>query len=239
MIPRILLVDDEPDIRWTVAAVLEDEGFEVTTAGSAAEALARIESDGVPHLAVIDIMMPEVDGIELCRRIRGRTDLPIVLLSAVDEQSTINTAIREFAEDYVVKPFDAGELAARVRRILGRFESFDHASGPRVTVDQRLVFELAAARARVDGIDVELTPTECRLLHVLLRNAGRPVTSRHLLERVWPREEVYEDSLRVHVHRIRRKIEVDPSSPRYLVTERGIGYRFEAPSGGDEREGPP
>lgn len=237
MTPRILLVDDEADIRWTVGALLEDEGFEVTTAGSAAEAMARIEDEGIPHLALVDIMMPEVDGIELCRRLHEVSDLPIMLLTAVDDQKSITAAIRDFAEDYVVKPFDPDELAARIRRVLGRLETFEHVTGPTLEIDGRLTLELASRRATVDGVEVELTPTETRLLHVLLRNSGRPVSTRHLLQRLWPREEVFEDSLRVHVHRIRRKIEEDPSAPRHLLTERGVGYRFEAAPRGGGSEG--
>ncbi len=230
MTPRILLVDDEPDIRWTVGQLLEGDGFEVTTASSADEALRRVDDEGIPHLAVVDIMMPEVDGIELCRKLHEFSDVPIIMLTAVDEQRTITGAIREFAEDYVVKPFDPEELTARIHRVLARFETFDHVTGPSVEIDDRLTLELAAGRARVEGAAVELTPTETRLLHILLRNAGRPVASGHLLERVWPRDEVFEDSLRVHVHRIRRKIEEDPSKPRYLRTERGLGYRFDLPA---------
>lgn len=237
MTPRLLLVDDEDDIRWMVGAFLETEGYEVLTAASAEEALRCVETEGIPHLAVIDIMMPEVDGIELARRLHEFSDLPIIMLTAVDDQKTVTAAIREFAEDYVVKPFDAEELAARVRRVLGRFETFGHASGPALRVDDRLTLELVAGRALVDGAEVELTPTEGRLLHVLVRNAGRPVSTAHLLQRVWPRQEVFEDSLRVHVHRIRRKIERDPKTPGYLLTERGLGYRFEIPRGAQRSSG--
>lgn len=229
MIPRILLVDDEADIRWTVGELLKDHGFQVATADSAGQALDWIAESGIPHLAVVDIMMPEVDGIDLCRKLHGFSDVPVILLTAVDDPKTITGAIREFAEDYVVKPFDPDELAARIRRVLGRFETFEYATGPTVEIDDRLMLELVAGRALVDGVPVELTPTEVRLLHVLLRNAGRPVSTGHLLQRVWPREEVFEDCLRVHIHRVRRKIEEEPSSPRYLLTERGLGYRLELP----------
>ena len=233
--PRILLVDDEPDIRWTVSQVLEDEGFEVATAGSADEAMECIERDGIPHLAVVDIMMPEVDGLELCRRLHEFSDLPIIMLTAVDDQRTINAAIREFAEDYVVKPFDPDELAARVRRVLARFETFDHATEPELVIDERLTLALGSGRALVDGQPVELTPTECHILHILVRARGRTVSTEHLIERIWPRDEVFEDSLRVHVHRIRRKIERDPSTPRHLLTKRGVGYRFAAEASTSDR----
>ena len=235
MTPRILVVDDEPDIRWTVSQVLEDEGFDVITAGSAAEALECVRRDGIPHLAVVDIMMPEVDGLELCRRLHEFSDLPVVLLTAVDDQGTITTSIREFADDYVVKPFDPDELAARVRRVLARFETFDHATGPTLPVDSRLSLELGASRALVDGEPVELTPTESHILHILVRARGRTISTEHLLERIWPRDEVFEDALRVHVHRIRRKIERDPSNPLLLLTERGVGYRFAADPEAAER----
>ncbi len=235
MKPRILFVDDEADIRWTVTQLLEDEGLTVLTAASAAEALEIVATQGIPHLAVVDIMMPEVDGIELCRELRRFSDLPIVLLTAVDDQRTINAAIREFADDYLVKPFDPEELAARVRRVLGRFESFDHATGPSIAIDDCLTLELAAGRAVLVGDVVELTPTETHILHILVRARGRTVSTSHLLGRIWPREEVFEDTLRVHVHRIRQKIEEDPARPRYLVTERGLGYRLLRKAAGEDR----
>ena len=235
MRPRILFVDDEADIRWTVSQLLEDEGLTVLAAGSAAEALELVAAQGIPHLAVVDVMMPEVDGIELCRELHRFSDLPIILLTAVDDQRTINAALREFADDYMVKPFDPEELAARVRRVLGRFESFDHATGPSVAIGDRLTLELAAGRALIHGEAVELTPTETHILHVLVRARGRTVSTSHLLGRIWPREEVFEDTLRVHVHRIRQKIEEDPAHPRYLLTERGLGYRLSTAAAEEDR----
>ena len=227
MTARILVVDDEPDIRWTLGQLLDLEGFDVMSAGSARDALDRISKAGLPHLALVDIMMPEMDGIELCRRLHEFSDVPILMLTAVDDKRTVTETILEFAEDYVVKPFDPEELVARIRRVLSRFESSEQVTGPLIRIEGRVTLDLATGRARVDEEDVELTPTETRILHILIRNAGRTVSTRHLLQRVWPREEVFEDALRVHIHRIRRKIEVEPSRPSHLLTERGLGYRFE------------
>lgn len=226
---RILCVDDDPDILRVLRYTLEDAGFDAGGASSGSEALRWIERHGLPHLAVVDIRMPEMDGLELCRRLHGYSDLPVLLLTAVDEEAVVVAALETVAEDYVIKPFRPAELVARVRRVLRRMGDFSFALGPETPVDEHLTVDFVRQAARLAGRSVALTPTESKLLYILMRNAPRLVTTDYLLRRVWPREEVFEDTLRVHVHRLRHKIEPAPGQPRYVLTHRGLGYSFPAP----------
>ncbi len=223
---RILVVDDDRAILSLVSDKLERAGFEVWTAPSGAEALDLIARRGLPHLAIVDINMPAMDGFEFCRRVQRFSDLPVIFLTAVDEEETVIQAIERYAEDYVTKPFSPRELAARVQRVLRRIGDFAYALEPVTRVDDRLAVDFVAQRAIVNGHCVPLSPTETKLLYLLMRNAGRPVTSDFLLRRVWPLEEVFEDVLRVNIHRLRRKIGDDPDGLPYIVTERGVGYCF-------------
>ena len=223
---RILVVDDDPDIVMTVALTLELEGFEVMKAASAEEAERQIERHGLPHLALVDIMMPGTDGLEFCRKVQSYCDLPVILLTAVDDDATKVRSIEEIAEDYVTKPFHPPELMARVKRVLRRLGNFAFRLEAETRIDEHLAVDFHGKRANVDGKDVSLTPTETKILHILLANARRTVRTDFLLGRLWPHDEVFEDALRVHVHRLRQKIEPNASSPRYLVTHRGEGYVF-------------
>jgi DNA-binding response OmpR family regulator len=223
---RVLVVDDDPSILRLVSDKLEYAGFEVLTAGSGEAALAMIEGRGLPHLAIVDINMPGIDGFEFCRRVLHYSDLPIIILTAVDEEETVIQAIDLFAEDYVTKPFSPRELVARVSRVLRRIGDFAYCLEPVTRVDDRLAVDFVGQRALLDGELVDLSPTEAKILYLLMRNAGRTVTSGHLLSRVWPLEEVFEDALRVNVHRLRKKIGLNPAGLPYIVTERGVGYTF-------------
>ncbi len=223
---HILVVDDDPSIVHLVRTKLEQEGFRVTGAYSGPEALAQIRRHGLPHLALVDIAMPEMDGFELAQALQSYADLPIVFLTALDEEETIIRGIEYFAEDYITKPFKLRELVARIRRVLRRIGDFAYTLAPVIQVDDRLAVDFANQTVYIEGRAVSLTPTETKLLYVLMRNAGQAVSTDFLLRRIWPLDEVYEDTLRVHVHRLRRKLEADPSRPRYIVTERGIGYRL-------------
>jgi DNA-binding response OmpR family regulator len=223
---RILVVDDDPAILRLVADKLDRAGFEVWTASSGSQALDVLHRRGLPHLAIVDIMMPELDGFGFCRAVQQFTDLPVILLTAVDEEDMVIQGIEQFAEDYVTKPFSPRELLARVQRVLRRIGDFAYALDPLTRIDDRLSVDLAHQRAIVDGQPVDLTPTETKLLYILMRNAGRTVSTDFLLRRLWPLEEVFEDGLRVHVHRLRHKIEPTPGQPRYVITERGTGYRW-------------
>ncbi len=226
---RILVVDDDLGLLRLVELTLSRAGYEVLTALSGEEALDLIQRRGLPHLAIVDILMPGMDGFEFCRAVHEFCDLPIILLSAVDAKATVVEGIREHAEDYITKPFHPRELVARVERVLRRIGDFSYTLQPLIDVDERLVVDFPGRRVIADGEPVDLTPTETKLLCVLMRDDGRVVSTDYLLRRVWPLADVYEDSLRVHVYRLRQKIEADPSEPRYIVTERGLGYRFVGP----------
>lgn len=223
---RILVVDDDQDIVMTVQVTLELEGFEVMTAYSARQAEEVIRKRGLPHLAIVDIMMPDTDGIELCRNVQKYCDLPVIMLTAVDDEDIKVSTINEVAEDYVNKPFHPPELVARVKRIIRRIGSFAFRLEPQTKIDDYLTIDFAEKRAIAGGKVQALTPIETKLLHILIGNARRTVRTDYLLGRVWPLDEVFEDTLRVHIHRLRHKIEPDASQPRYLMTQRGTGYSF-------------
>jgi DNA-binding response OmpR family regulator len=223
---RILAVDDDPDILRLIRKELENAGFEVWPAASSEEALEVVSRNGLPHLAVVDILLPGMDGLGLARRFQEWSDLPIIMLTSVDEEETVVRAIEGFAEDYVRKPFKPRELVARVERVCRRIGDFGYTLKPVIRVDDHLSVDFAHQRVTVDGKPVALTATESKLLYVLMRQAGKPVGTEFLLRRLWPSEEVFEDALRVHVHRLRGKIEPTPGRPRYVVTERGTGYCF-------------
>lgn len=223
---RILTVDDDADILRLIGKTLERAGFEVWTAASAEQALNLLSQKGLPHLVLVDIMLPGMNGMELARKLHEWSDLPILMLTSVGEEETVVRAIEGFAEDYIRKPFNVREMVARVERVLRRIGSFGYVLQPLIQVDERLGVDFAHQRAQVDGKDVPLTATETKLLYVLMRHAGRPVATDFLLRRLWPGDEVFEDTLRVHVHRLRSKIEPSPSRPRYVLTERGTGYLF-------------
>jgi DNA-binding response OmpR family regulator len=224
---RILAVDDDPAVLRLVSDKLNRAGFEVLTAASAQQALEVIASRGLPHLAIVDINMPGMTGFEFCQMVQDYSDLPVIMLTAEDEEETVIRGLNHFAEDYITKPFSPRELLARVQRVLRRIGDFAYALEPTIELDDRLAVDFAHQRVLVDDQPISLTPTETKLLYILMRNAGRTVTTDFLLRRLWPLEEVFEDTLRVHVHRLRKKIQSGGSRPQYIVTERGLGYRFE------------
>ncbi|MBW8874879.1 MAG: response regulator transcription factor [Acidobacteria bacterium] len=223
---HILAVEDDPDLLRLIRRELESAGFEVWACPTAEEALESVARRGLPHLALVDILLPGMDGMTFARKLHEWSDLPIVMLTSVDEEETVVRAIDSFAEDYIRKPFKPREMVARVERVCRRMGSFAYTLQPVIRVDDHLAIDFAHQKAAVDGRPVPLTSTETKLLFVLMRNAGRVVATDFLLRRLWPSDEVFEDTLRVHVHRLRSKIEPEPSRPRYVVTERGSGYRF-------------
>lgn len=221
--PAILLVDDDPTLRSVLARRLGRDGFEVRPVSSGVEALRALDR-AWPAMLVIDLMMPGMDGFELCRRVKQIADLPIIVLSAVDASEAKVRALEQYAEDYVTKPFDPDELSARIHRILRRTES-GRAS---LTLDGGgLEIDLAQRRARVDQRTESLSPTEVRFLQVLMASLDRTVPTDTLLNRVWSESELPDPSyVWVTVRRLRHKIERDPSRPRVLLTDRGVGYRL-------------
>lgn len=223
---RILVVDDDSAITQLVARKFESSGFEVFTALSGEEALTVLEQHGLPHLAIVDINMPGINGFELCRRLQSFSDLPVIFLTAVDQEDIVIEGIEHFAEDYVIKPFSPRELVARVRRVLRRMGDYNYTLALITQVDKRLSIDFVHKIAFINGVEVAFTPTETKILYILMRNSGHTVTNDFLLRRLWPLEEVYEDTLRVHIHRLRHKIEETPSRPYYITTVRGVGYSF-------------
>jgi two-component system KDP operon response regulator KdpE len=224
---RILVVDDEPQILRALRVVLRDAGFEVVPAETAADALDRA-AVRPPHAAIVDLMLPDMDGVELTRLLREWSEMPILVLSAVGEEEQKVRALQAGADDYITKPFGSRELVARLQAALRR-GGRSEAEEPRIVVGE-LEIDLAARVVRRGGADVHLTPIEFDLLRVLVRNRGRLMTHRALLGEVWGPE--YGDdvqTLRTHIARLRGKIEADgQEGTRVIVTDPGVGYRFAA-----------
>jgi two-component system KDP operon response regulator KdpE len=221
---RVLVCDDEPQILRALRVILREAGFEVLPAAGAREAL---DSAAVrpPDAAIIDLVLPDGDGVEVCRSLREWSELPIVVLSAVGEEAEKVRALNAGADDYVTKPFGPSELIARLNAVLRRAVPRDE-SEP-VVAGRGLELDLMAHELRRYGEPVHLTPTEFDLLRTLMRNRGRLMTHRALLTEVWgPAYASDTQTLRVHVANLRRKIEPDPSAPRYITTDPGVGYRF-------------
>ena len=207
---RILVVDDAADTRLLLNLRLQREGYEVFTASSGAEALDVIQKEGLPHLVLLDIMMPGMDGFAVATELRRMGDISIIFLSALSDSDT--------------KPFDFSELSARIRRILLRVAT-DHNADPEQVVDERLRVNFAQQYAILDDEQITLTPTENRLLHILFNNRGRVLSPGFLLAKAWdPVRRGTVESLWVHMRRLRSKIEPDADNPRYVVTVRGQGY---------------
>jgi two-component system KDP operon response regulator KdpE len=223
MSQRVLVCDDEMQIRRALRVVLKDAGFEVVETADAAEALDAA-SVRPPDAAIIDLILPDGDGVEVCRSIRSWSDMPILVLSAVGEEEQKVRALEAGADDYVTKPFGPRELVARLNAALRR--AGESADEPAITVDG-LVIDMAAHTVTRDGEEIHLTPIEFRLLGTLAGNRGRLMTHRALLTEVWgPGWEEDTQTLRTHIANLRRKIE-PPDGPRYIRTDPGVGYRFE------------
>jgi two-component system KDP operon response regulator KdpE len=220
---RILVCDDDPQIRRALELILRDAGYQVLIAATGEEALDVAAVSG-PHLAIVDLLLPDQHGIELCRRLREWTAIPILILSAIDEEQSKIDALHHGADDYVTKPFAPGELVARVKAALRRAGREE--AEPRVELDG-LIVDLAAHAVSVDGAEVHLTPTEFSLLRVLVLNRGLLMTHTQLLSEVWGPQ--YADAtpvLRTHIANLRSKLQVGDRERRLIRTDSGIGYRF-------------
>ena len=222
---KILVVDDEPQIREAIQRSLVARDYDVELAADGAIAL-DLAAASPPDLVVLDLNMPVLDGLEFCRRIRTWSSVPIIVLSVRDEEPDKIAALDLGADDYLTKPFGTGELLARVRALLRRGEGAQADRPARYQLDGVSIDMQAHRVTRSDG-DVHLTKTEWSLLELLARRRGRLVSQDDLLVEVWgPGNERKSDHLRVHMAAIRRKLEQDPSRPRWLLTEPGMGYRF-------------
>jgi two-component system KDP operon response regulator KdpE len=220
---RVLVVDDEPSLLRTLSINLRARQYEVSTAADGATALAVAASDP-PDVVVLDLGLPDMDGTEVIEGLRGWSQAPIIVLSARAGQGDKVVSLDAGADDYITKPFGMDELLARLRAALRR--SGADPDAPAVETN-RFRIDLAAREVRVDGAVVRLTPTEWHLLEVLIRNEGKLVSQRELLQEVWgPAYSTETNYLRVYVAQLRRKLEADPSKPRHLITEPGMGYRF-------------
>ena len=223
---RLLVVEDDQALRRALAITLRARHYEVDTVGDGAAAL-RAAAATAYDLVVMDLGLPDLDGVEVIQGIRGWSAVPVIVLSAREAQWQKVDALDAGADDYVTKPFGMDELLARVRAALRRAEPAEGNSAP-VVETPAFVIDLAAKRAHRDGREVRLTPTEWHLVEALVRRPGVLVPSTQLLAEVWgPHYERETNYLRVFFAQIRRKLEPDPGHPRYFITEPGLGYRFE------------
>ena len=224
---RILLVEDEASFSEPLSYLLEKEGYDVAVAETGTDAVAQFEADGA-DLVLLDLMLPGMSGIDVCRRIRARSSVPIIMLTAKDSEIDKVVGLELGADDYVTKPYSSRELLARIKAILRRLNEPEDLlpstieAGPvRMDVERHVV--------DVSGNAVNLPLKEFELLELLLRNSGRVLTRGQLIDRIWGSDYVGDTkTLDVHIKRLRAKIEADPASPRHIVTVRGLGYKFEA-----------
>ena len=223
---RILVVDDERGLVRIIRLNLEQDGFEVFEANNGAQAMDRLRAV-IPDLVLLDVMMPDLDGFTVLRMIREVGTTPVIMLTAKGEESDKVKGLELGADDYVTKPFSPKELASRIRAVLRRGNFIGDSEEGRVDVDGRLKIDFGRHQIFIDDEEVKLRPTEYRLLNHLVRNAGWVLTHDQILQKVWGYE--YENEphyVRLYINYLRNKLEKDPSNPQYILTERGIGYRF-------------
>ncbi len=223
---RILVVDDEERMVRFIRLNLEHDGFRVVEAFNGTQAINKVRSS-LPDLILLDVMMPDVDGFEVLRIIREVSSVPVIMLTAKGEEDDRVRGLELGADDYITKPFSPRELASRVRAVLRRTETAGATTHGLIEVDDRLKLDFDRREVWVDGKLVKLRPTEYRLLYHLVQNAGWVISHDQLLAKVWGYE--YRDEphyVRLYINYLRKKIEEDPANPKYILTERGVGYRF-------------
>lgn len=223
---RILVVDDEERMIRFIRLNLEHDGFKVIEAGNGTQAINKVRSS-MPDLALLDIMMPDMDGFEVLKIIRETSAMPVIMLTAKGEENDRVRGLELGADDYITKPFSPRELVSRIKAVLRRVETPGAAMHSLIEVDARLKLDFDRREVWVDGKLVKLRPTEYRLLYHLVQNAGWVVTHDQILTKVWGYE--YRDEphyVRLYINYLRKKIEEDPENPKYILTERGVGYRF-------------
>ncbi len=223
---RILVVDDEERMVRFIRLNLEHDGFQVMEAYRGTQAIEQLRS-GLPDLILLDVMMPDIDGFEVLRMIREISSVPVIMLTAKGEEEDRVRGLELGADDYITKPFSPRELVSRVRAVLRRTETATTSTHGLIEVDDRLKIDFDRREVWVDGELVKLRPTEYRLLYHLVQNAGWVITHDQLLAKVWGYE--YRDEphyVRLYINYLRKKLEEDPSNPKYILTERGVGYRF-------------
>ena len=222
----ILVVDDEPHMVEFIAMNLNLEGVRVVTASNGFEALDKAARE-TPDLVILDIMMPDMDGFATLQRLRENSAVPVIFLTAKNDEVDRIRGLDLGADDYITKPFSPRELVSRIRAVLRRSEPAASSSGAEIVVDDELRINFDQRKVIVRGNEVRLRPTEYRLLYQLVSNAGKLLTHETLLSRVWGTEYRDEDQyVRLYITYLRQKIEKDPKNPRYILSERGLGYRF-------------
>lgn len=227
---KLLIAEDEAGLRDFISRNLRARGFEVFEASNGLEALALWEREQ-PHLLLLDVMMPRMDGLEVCRRVRERSTVPIVVLTALDDEADKVAALDLGADDYLTKPFGVEELLARLRAVLRRSQWEGQPLAEDIRRYGDLEINLESRSVRRAGTEVRLTPTEFALLEQFVKNPGKLLTHRLLLQRVWGPEYGSESEyVRIYVGRLRRKLERDPANPQLFATESGAGYRFSPPN---------
>ncbi len=240
MADKVLIVDDDAQIRDLLARVLTKNGFEAITAANGVEALVREKNDD-PGLVLLDLMLPDIDGVEVCRRLRKRTTKPIIMLTAKGDEIDIVVGLEVGADDYVTKPFKTRELLARVRAQLRRTKEYAQAAEDGELLDfGQLQIDAARHEVKVHGEAQRFTPKEFDLLHLLAKNEGRMMLREVLLETIWGYDSSIDSrTLDVHIGRVRAKIEDDPRNPELIITVPSVGYKFQAPEAvaPDEEEG--
>ncbi|MDD5511145.1 MAG: response regulator transcription factor [Dehalococcoidales bacterium] len=223
---KILVVDDEPQIIKFISMNLEIEGFQVIEARNGCEALERITQE-IPELVILDIMMPDMDGFETLKRIRQVSLVPVIFLSVKGQELDRVHGLDLGADDYMTKPFNPRELVSRIRAVLRRTEAKGLAAASEIIVDSDLRINFDQRKVIARGQEIQLRPTEYRLLYQLVSNAGKLLSHETLLSRVWGPEYRDEDQyVRLYITYLRQKIEIDPKNPKYILSERGLGYRF-------------
>ncbi|MBN1303779.1 MAG: response regulator transcription factor [Anaerolineales bacterium] len=223
---RILVVDDEERMVRFIRLNLEHDGFQVTEAFNGKQALERIR-DTTPDLVLLDVMMPDVDGFEVLKMIREINNVPVIMLTAKGEEDDRVRGLELGADDYITKPFSPREMVSRVKAVLRRTEGVSGGMHGLMEIDERLKIDFDRREIWLEGKLVKLRPTEYRLLYHLVQNAGWVVSHDQLLSKVWGYE--YRDEphyVRLYINYLRQKLENDPSTPKYILTERGVGYRF-------------
>ncbi|TAK64124.1 response regulator [Methylobacter sp.] len=224
--PLLLLIEDDPQLRPLLTTALESQDYTVLAVTGGREGLTAARNRQ-PGLLILDLGLPDIDGQEVIRRLRTWSELPIIVLSARDQENDITQALDNGADDYLTKPFSTAELMSRIKALLRRVAKLPGGGAQECFQVDELKIELTRRRVFVGEQEVHLTPTEFRLLSVLVRNAGFVVTHRQLLEKVWGASYIeHSHYLRIYMGQLRHKIESDPARPHYLLTEAGVGYRL-------------
>jgi DNA-binding response OmpR family regulator len=226
---KLLIIEDDSDLVRALELYFSGAGYEIISAEDGREGLQKLY-DERPSIVILDIALPKMDGWDVCRRIRDLSDVPIVMLTARTQEDERVKGLRLGADDYIVKPFSLKELEARLEAVLRRAREARAERAEILFANDELVVDADRLAVTRDGKHVDLTPTELRLLLFLAENTGRVLTHRQILDKIWGAEYAEDvDYVKLFIYRLRRKIEPDPKRPKYILTERGIGYRFVKP----------